>query len=726
MAKTRPIYAGRRRLRAIERLWTTLERFITRLSDLAEPMRPYNPLYHLGTIEIFLLFVLIVTGVYLTIFYRPGSDRAYETVAAISATWLGSLSRGIHRYASDALILVAFIHAFKMFVMDRFWGSRWLAWASGWLLVLLFWLTGTMGFFLVWDQAAQWLTEYAIDLFGGSFALSFLGAQAASRTFGFFVIVLFLHVFIPLVLAVAVLIHEMRLARARYWAPRWLMVIAALLLVVIAILRPVVSAPPADMGRLIAPLHLDWWYMGFLPLASWFGNPVFWLLSFLIIGLVIALPWLGRGQHLGPAVVIPGNCTGCALCARECPYDAIEMAVRDDDSQFSSLAVVKPNLCTGCGVCVAACNDSAIELTALHAAVVRQDLRRTLQQASQNGVNPVVVFTCDRHAAHHTLPALANAQAVGAPDLTVDAIPLITAAAGNPPRSPGAALPARVQQGAWPDAQGEARPVMTAVLPCMGMLHPTWAVETIEAGASGAIMVTCPSADCAYREGPHWSEERMKRRRTLRHSNSHLLELAPGSQAEVGDFWRRMVGGQIQARLTAASEKSEARPGFAAVARSLIPGVVLLLIVFLLSLALNLPTGAAYPQEARLRLTINHSGQLLAHSQNLPPDVLAKLPKGVDPAAILGGERFPIGLRLMVDGQSALDRNYRPRGLRREGAIYQMEDWWLPSGPHRVEIQINDDNATWRTVFAQNLDIAPGETKLLNFDPAADAFVVRE
>ncbi len=721
MSKTRPIYAGRRRLRAIERPWTALERFVTRLSDLAEPLRPYNPLYHLGTIEIFLLFVLIATGVYLTIFYRPGSDRAYQTVAAISATWLGSIMRGVHRYASDALILVAFIHAFKMFVMDRFWGSRWLGWVSGWLLIVLFWLTGTMGFFLVWDQAAQWLTEYAVDLFGGSFAISFLGPQAASRTFGFFVIILFLHVFIPLLLAVAVLIHEMRLARARYWAPRWLMVITAVLLVLVAFLLPVASAPPANMARLIAPLRLDWWYMGFLPLSSWLGNPMFWLLSFLIIGLALALPWLGRGQHLGPAIVLPANCTGCALCARECPYDAIEMVTRDDESQFISLAVVKPNLCTGCGVCVAACNDSAIELTALHAAVVRQDLRRTLQQASQSGVNPVVVFTCDRHAAHHTLPPLADARPVGTPDLSADAIPLLASTAGKP----GSSLPARVQQGAWADAQGVLQPVMTAVLPCMGMLHPTWAAETIEAGASGAIMVTCPSADCAYREGPHWAEDRMKRRRTLRRGNTHLLELAPGSQAEVSALWRRMTKGEAQAEASAVGENVEARPKMAAIARSLLPGIALLLLVFLIAIAFNLPASVVTPQQARLRLTINHGGQLLAHSQNLPPDVLAKLPKGVDPAAILGGERFPIGLRLLVDEQLALDHSYRPRGLRREGAIYRLEDWWLPPGAHQIEIQINDDNSTWRTVFAQTLDIAPGETKLLNFDPAADAFVVR-
>lgn len=709
MAETRTIYAGRRRLRALERGWTAGERLLNRLAG----SQAYNPLYHLGTLEIFLLFVLIGTGIYLTIFYRPGSDRAYVSVVALSATRLGSLMRGIHRYAADALILVAFLHAFKMLVMDRFWGSRWLAWVTGWLLVMLFWLTGTMGFFLVWDKAGQWLTEYALDLLGGSFALSFLGPQAAARTFGFFVIILFLHVFIPLVLAVAVLVHEMRLARPRYWAPRWLMVAATAMLAVVALLWPVANEAPADLGQLLGHLRLDWWYLGFLALINRLGNPVFWLLTFVVLGLALALPRSGRGQHLGPAVVIPPRCTGCGLCARECPFDAISMVTRDDETRFSSLAVIKPHLCTGCGVCVAACNDDAIELAALHSAVVRQDLRRTLRRVGEAGVNPVVVFTCDRHALMGSLPPLEEAK----PPEGMPVIPLL----------PGR-LPPRVQQGTWPDGRGEPRPVMTAVLPCMGMLHPSWAAEAIEAGAAGAILLTCPDPDCAYREGPHWTQDRMKRRRTLRRGNTYLVEAAPGSRAEVETVWRRLTGEEtvvVTATATVVGDRSTPpRPGWPVQLRHLVPGLALLLVVFLVAIAFNLPTTVRTPEAARLRVLINHSGQLLAHAQNLPPEVVAKLPPGVDPAAILGAERFPVGLRVEVDGRTGFERLYRPRGLRREGAIYGSESLWLTPGEHTIVIAINDDNTTWRTVFTQTLTISSGQVVILNYDPDMDGFVI--
>jgi ferredoxin len=722
MAKDRPIYARRRFLRSLEGLWTHLERAVNRLATAAA-LHLYNPLYYTGMLAIFLLLVLTVTGLYVTVLYRPGSERAYGSIAAISATWYGSIIRTVHRYAADALILVTFIHALKTLLSDRFWGSRWFAWVSGWFLLAIFWIVGTMGYFLVWDRPAQWLTEYAINLLKGAFALSFLGPESAARTYSFFVIVLFLHIFIPLLLIVGVLVHVLRLARARYWTPRWLAVQSVLVLVLLAIWRPAASGAPADLGRVVDLMRVDWWYMSFLALSSHLGAPLFWTLAFVALGAAMALPWLWRGQHEGPAYVIAPQCTGCALCARECPYEAIEMTPRDDDTPYNTLAVVKPHLCTGCGVCVGACADSAIELERLPSAVVRQDLKRTLAQASKRSEPPVVVYTCDRHASLGTLPALLEAT----PDEELGlgpggALPLMQAK-----------MPGRVNTGAWADSQGRRHPVMTCVAPCMGMLHPQWAAETVEAGAGGAIMVTCPANDCAFREGPNWVDERMKRRRTLRKGNTFFLQLAPGSQREVLTTWAGIVGDEkgkakgSPAVVVGQEDSHKARlPSLPLRLRHMAAGSALLLVTFWLSILLDLPASARLPAQAQLRLVINHGGKLVAASGQLSADVLAKLPKNIDPAMVLGGERFPVQLRLMVDGQQVLERSYKAGGLRREGSIYGMESWWLPSGAHQVEIALMDDGANWQTVYTGALEVAPGEAKVFYFDSEKYAFVERK
>ena len=54
-----------------------------------------------------------------------------------------------------------------------------MAWDSGWIMVIVFWLVGTTGYFLVWDRAAQWLLEYALLL-----AIIAAGLAVAAGTLG--------------------------------------------------------------------------------------------------------------------------------------------------------------------------------------------------------------------------------------------------------------------------------------------------------------------------------------------------------------------------------------------------------------------------------------------------------------------------------------------------------------------------------------------------------------
>lgn len=719
MAKQPPIYARRRWLRTLEKGWSRLEGLVNRFSTASEVLRPYNPLYHLGTLAIFLLIVITVTGIYLTVFYRPGTDRAYLTVAAMTDTWLGSLMRSIHRYASNGLILVTFLHALKTWLSDRYWGSRWLAWVSGWVMLALFWIIGLMGYWLVWDQAAQWLTEYAINIFRGSLAYSFLGADVAASTFALFVIVLFLHAFVPILLLLGIIIHVLRLTRAQYWSPRWVMGITLAALVGVAAARPFANLPPADLGKLVTEARLDWLYLGFLPLAERVGNPLFWGVSVAALIAAIALPWWQRGQHDGPAIVLPDNCTGCAVCARECPYDAIEMRHRDDESAYSSIALVTPDLCTGCGICVGSCPDKAIELARLHSAVMRQDLQRTLSRAQADGRPAIVVFACDRHQALGTLPPLTDAQPIAASGLAVSgSIPIMQAK-----------LPPRVNVGSWPDSAGNARPVVTCVVPCTGTIHPNWASEMMDAGAAGAIVVACPGDDCAHREGPHWIADRLKRRRTLRKGNTHFLELAPGSPQPLLSLWAGMIGDKEKAaqRATVVGKRPKQiqPPTMWGQARHLAAGLLVLLVVFLAALALEQPGAAVLPEQGQIRLAMNHGGKLMAANANLDPSVLEKLPDNIDPSQVLGGERYPVHLRVEVDGRTAIEEVYRPRGLRREGAIYGMNRVWLPPGGYAVKVWLMDDETDWRLVFEGDVDVAEGQVRDLLFDEGDEVFRLR-
>ena len=718
MAKQHSIYPRRHWLRALEKGTARFEGAVNHFSTVNERIRPYNPLYHLGTLAIFLLIVLTITGLYLTIFYRPGVERAYPSIAGISATWLGSLIRTIHRYASDGLIAVSILHALKTFFSDRFWGSRWLAWLSGWVLVVLFWIIGLMGYWLLWDQPAQWLTEYFIEVLQGPFAFTFFGGQIASATFSLFVIVLFLHIFLPILLLIGIIIHLLRLARAKYLAPRWLMVTSGAVLLLLAFWRPLQLALPANMNVLIQQTPLDWWYLGFLPLADKMGNVGFWGTAVLLLLLLISLPWLRPGQHNGPAIVLDAACTGCSACAHECPYTAIEMVERNDDSEFNMLAIVSPNLCTGCGICVGACPDKAIELDRLHSGVIRQDLQRNLGLAQAEGEPAIAVYACERHAALGTLPPLAAPQPLASASLSVGgAIPLLQAK-----QAP------RINVGTWPDSQGRLRPVITCSVPCTGMLHPNWAAETIAAGGAGAIVVSCPEHDCSHREGPHWIANRLKRRRTLRQGNVHFLELAPGSKQQVMTLWSQMIGDEMeaataqQAVTVIGSKTAVSSPSPFAILRHSLPGLAILIVTLLGSILLTTNTAPTLPNFGQIRLVINHGGALSASSDELSAELLEKLPDNVDAAQLLGGERLPVRLRLEVDGETVLENSYQARGLRQEGSIYGLESWWVNPGEHAVTVWLMDDETEWRMVYEDSVLVPESGVVRLLYNDEQDIF----
>ncbi len=55
-------------------------------------------------------------------------------------------------------------------------------------------------------------------------------------------------------------------------------------------------------------------------------------------------------------------CSGCAVCTRACPYEAMDRAAITVDGEERTVAQVNHNLCMGCGVCVAACPSGAIAL----------------------------------------------------------------------------------------------------------------------------------------------------------------------------------------------------------------------------------------------------------------------------------------------------------------------------------------------------------------------------
>src|SRR3990172_1511235 len=124
----RPKVTGRGLLPGIEKINLAVESLVNRLIGASVETQPVasllNPFYHTGTLAVFLLIVIAVTGLYLTIFYVVpglGTMVAYDAVAALDNHWLGlgRIMRGVHRYASGAAVIATLLHALRTLFQDR-------------------------------------------------------------------------------------------------------------------------------------------------------------------------------------------------------------------------------------------------------------------------------------------------------------------------------------------------------------------------------------------------------------------------------------------------------------------------------------------------------------------------------------------------------------------------------------------------------------------------------
>ena len=444
-----------------------------------------NPFYHTGTIALFLLGVVAVTGFYLFLFFQYGFEASYTAVLTrIETPILARTIRAVHRYASGALVITTLLHAFRMLFMERFKGPRRLAWITGIVMTFILWLDGITGYALVWDSRAQLINEQFISFleqltpYADRYQLYLLQIELNGRSWPFMFGILAIHVLLFLIVAGFFWLHIRHLQRPR-WLPELIwMGGAGVVLLLISLIFPSGMLPRFDPTQLPGRVLLDPIYLYYLPLTGTVWANWLWGGMWLATAVFLLLPWAKWRGEQTPAVIeiLEADCTGCTKCERDCPYAAIEMVPRNDDSGHQLLAVVDPAKCVGCGICVGSCDDFyAIQLgesapTALKAEVSEQVQAMKLSHPDQ----PLkLIFTCRRHAAHGAAPYLESG------------------------------------------ANGE---TAVAVIPlsCTGSVQPTLLPHALEQGADEVEIVGCPPYDCNFRFGNMLEEQRVTNERVPR------------------------------------------------------------------------------------------------------------------------------------------------------------------------------------------------------------------
>lgn len=457
-----------------------------------------NPLRQLGALAFLALWLLALSGLWLYAVFDTSVVGAHTSIAELSRHPLapGAILRSLHRYATDAFVLFTALHLLREASFAHWQHVRRHAWLTGCALLPIAAVSVIGGFWLNWDvrgqfsalATAEWLD--ALPLLAQPLARNFLTIDALSNRF--FSLLVFVHLGAPLLLVFGGWFHLQRLGHPTVFPARSLAIGTLCSLLLLCLIVPLTSAPPADLRTVPAALSLDWWALAVHPLM-YATSPAFtW---FLLGGSFIAictLPWWPAPVRPRAAVVDPVHCNGCRRCVADCPYDAITMVPHPHHGQGRELAQVDAARCVACGLCVGSCPSatplrraapaaSGIDLPLHGVPVLRAALMARLAPAA--GARPILVFACAE-----------SAQPPTAPDLYV--IPLV----------------------------------------CAGQLAPSFIEYGLRLGAAAVAVVSCGDGACAYRLGARWAKARLAGTREprlrvhVRGSRVCLIESARGDE----------------------------------------------------------------------------------------------------------------------------------------------------------------------------------------------------
>ena len=175
--------------------------------------RNFNFWYFFGSLAILMLVMQFVTGIFLTMHFKPDSANAFASVEYImrDVEW-GWLVRYLHSVGASAFFVVIYLHMYRGLLYGSYKGPRELIWVLGMLLYIVLMAEAFMGYVLPWGQMSFWGAQVIISLFGsvpvigpdllvwilGDYAV---GDAALNRFFSLHVIAL------PLILVVLVFLH---------------------------------------------------------------------------------------------------------------------------------------------------------------------------------------------------------------------------------------------------------------------------------------------------------------------------------------------------------------------------------------------------------------------------------------------------------------------------------------------------------------------------------------
>jgi ubiquinol-cytochrome c reductase cytochrome b subunit len=145
----------------------------------------FNFWYFFGSLALLVLVNQLLTGIFLTMNYKPGADLAFDSVEYImrDVAW-GNIIRYMHSTGASAFFIVVYLHMFRGLIYGSHRKPRELIWIFGSLIFLVLMAEAFCGYVLPWGNMSYWGASVIINLFG---TVPFIGPDLVTWIQGDFV-----------------------------------------------------------------------------------------------------------------------------------------------------------------------------------------------------------------------------------------------------------------------------------------------------------------------------------------------------------------------------------------------------------------------------------------------------------------------------------------------------------------------------------------------------------
>ena len=127
----------------------------------------FNFWYFFGSLALLVLVIQIVSGIFLTMHYKPDGALAFASVEYIMRDVpYGWLIRYMHSTGASAFFIVVYLHMFRGLMYGSYKQPRELIWLFGMFIYLALMAEAFMGYLLPWGQMSFWGAQVIISLFG--------------------------------------------------------------------------------------------------------------------------------------------------------------------------------------------------------------------------------------------------------------------------------------------------------------------------------------------------------------------------------------------------------------------------------------------------------------------------------------------------------------------------------------------------------------------------------